>query len=198
MHFRMVRYGTSLKTYQYAFSFYQLLTPLCFLPCVASSVNSIEMLKNFEKEDQKSTNAKFEVGSDYLMNTAAICPATAILVVVAALSTVILVYTIRFFINALDSSSKMKRVIESVSTYPNKRRAKLENIRIYEGALLKYVKSSVPATLDSSLGLNSSKTTGSSNLEQSQKIQKLDTVDLVPDKIVDVVPEDQIPTKSTQ
>nr|XP_013189863.1 unnamed protein product [Amyelois transitella] len=78
----------------------------------------------------------------------------------------------------------MKRVKESGASYRNKRRAKLENIRANEGALLKYVKSVIPETSDSSLGLNSSQTT--SNSEQAEKIQELDTV-----------PKDQIPTTST-
>ncbi|XP_067140883.1 zinc finger MYM-type protein 5-like [Centruroides vittatus] len=67
-----------------------------------------------------------------------------------------------------------------------------------EGALLKYVKRPVPETSDSTLDLNSSKITGSSNPEQAKKIQELDTVDLVPVRNVDIVPEDQIPTTSTQ
>ncbi|XP_051788408.1 zinc finger MYM-type protein 1-like [Erpetoichthys calabaricus] len=92
----------------------------------------------------------------------------------------------------------MKRVKESGASSRNKRRAKLENIRKNEGALLKYVKSPVPEMSDSTLGLNSSKTTGPSNLEQAKKIQELDTVDLVPVRNVDIVPEDQIPTTSTQ
>lgn len=80
----------------------------------------------------------------------------------------------------------MKRVKESGASYRNKRRAKLENIRANEGALLKYVKSVVPDTSDSSLGLNSSQTTGPLNPEQAEKIQELD-----------IVPKDQIPTTST-
>src|SRR5215469_9995697 len=80
----------------------------------------------------------------------------------------------------------MKRVKESGASYRNKRRGKLENIRANEGALLKYVKSVVPETSNSSLGLNSSQTTGPSNPEQAEKIQELDTV-----------PKDQIPTTST-
>ena len=54
----------------------------------------------------------------------------------------------------------MKRVKESGASYRNKRRAKLENIRANEGALLKYVKSVVPKTSDSSLGLNLWEATG--------------------------------------
>ncbi|KAF9797508.1 hypothetical protein SFRURICE_016618, partial [Spodoptera frugiperda] len=87
---------------------------------------------------------------------------------------------------SVGQASKMKRVKESGASYRNKRKAKLENIRANEGALLKYVKSVVPDTSDSSLGLNSSQTSGPSNPEQAEKIQELDTV-----------PKDQIPTTST-
>lgn len=60
------------------------------------------------------------------------------------------------------------------------------------------MKSPVPETSDSTLGFNSSKTTGHSNPEQAKQIQELDTVDLVSVRNVDIVPEDQIPTTSTQ
>lgn len=92
----------------------------------------------------------------------------------------------------------MKRVKESGASYRNKRRAKLENIKANEGALLKYVKRVIPETSDSTLGLDSSQTTGPSNTEQVEKVQILDTVNPVPVRRVDIVPEDQIPTTSIE
>lgn len=92
----------------------------------------------------------------------------------------------------------MKRVKESGASYRNKRRAKLENIRANEGALLKYVKSVVPETSDSTLDLNSSQSTGPSNPEQAEEVKELDNVNLVPVGSVDIVPKDEIPTTSTE
>lgn len=95
-------------------------------------------------------------------------------------------------------ASKMKRAKESGASYRNKRKAKLENIKANEGALLKYVKSVVPETSDSTLGLSSSQTTGPSNPEQAEKVQDLETVNLVPVRSVDIIPEDQISITSTE
>lgn len=92
----------------------------------------------------------------------------------------------------------MKRVKESGAFYRNKRRAKMENIRANEGALVKYVKRVVPETSDSTLGLNSSQKPGPSNPEQAEKVQEVDTVNLIPVRSVDIGPEDPIPTTSTE
>ncbi|CAH2088876.1 unnamed protein product [Euphydryas editha] len=54
------------------------------------------------------------------------------------------------------------------------------------------------ASYHSTLGLNSPKATGALNLEQAKTIQELDTVDLVPVRNVDIVPEDQNPKVTSQ
>lgn len=92
----------------------------------------------------------------------------------------------------------MKRVKESGRSYRNRRKAKLENIRATEGALLKYVKSVVLETSNSILDINSSQLTGPSNAEQAEKVQEIHNVILVPVGSVDILPKDEIPTTSTE
>ncbi|PZC73750.1 hypothetical protein B5X24_HaOG208809 [Helicoverpa armigera] len=94
----------------------------------------------------------------------------------------------------------MKRVKESGASYRNKRKAKLENVKANEGALLKYVKSIVPQseseTSDTTLGISSSylsQITEPLNTEQDEKVQDLDTLNLHV-RSDDIISEHSIPS----